>query len=176
MARAARGEDIEEFQSRDENGWLIRIDEATEQDLDAELTIIVDGTPLTVHKARLATDSQGNPLKDAEGRPKIRATTILDAIRAATNVGEVLRDEVASVLGSQTATDSPNVVLKQILQVGAERGGEYAFLQALIRHAEADAMFARDEPHKEAARFRLDRFRRGAMIDEKGQGPQPNLH
>ena len=37
-------------------------------------------------------------------------------------------------------------------------------------------LLARDEPHKEAARFRLDRFRRGAMIDEKGQGAQPNLH
>ena len=29
---------------------------------------------------------------------------------------------------------------------------------------------------EEASRFRLDRFRRGAMIDEKGQGAQPNLH
>ncbi len=37
-------------------------------------------------------------------------------------------------------------------------------------------LIARDEPHREAARFRLDRFRRGAMIDEKGQGAQPNLH
>jgi sarcosine oxidase subunit beta len=37
-------------------------------------------------------------------------------------------------------------------------------------------LLARDESHKEAARFRLDRFRRGAMIDEKGQGAQPNLH
>jgi sarcosine oxidase subunit beta len=37
-------------------------------------------------------------------------------------------------------------------------------------------LLARDEPHQEARRFRLDRFRRGAMIDEKGQGPQPNLH
>ncbi|MEO5324400.1 sarcosine oxidase subunit beta family protein [Mesorhizobium sp. CC13] len=37
-------------------------------------------------------------------------------------------------------------------------------------------LLARDEPHHEAARFRLDRFRRGAMIDEKGQGAQPNLH
>jgi sarcosine oxidase subunit beta len=37
-------------------------------------------------------------------------------------------------------------------------------------------LLARDEPHREATRFRLDRFRRGAMIDEKGQGPQPNLH
>jgi len=37
-------------------------------------------------------------------------------------------------------------------------------------------LMARDEPHPEAALFRLDRFRRGAMIDEKGQGAQPNLH
>ena len=37
-------------------------------------------------------------------------------------------------------------------------------------------LLARDTPHEEAARFRLDRFRTGAMIDEKGQGAQPNLH
>lgn len=37
-------------------------------------------------------------------------------------------------------------------------------------------LLARDEPHPTAAAYRLDRFRRGAMIDEKGQGAQPNLH
>ena len=37
-------------------------------------------------------------------------------------------------------------------------------------------LIARDEPHPTAAAYRLDRFRRGAMIDEKGQGAQPNLH
>jgi len=35
---------------------------------------------------------------------------------------------------------------------------------------------ARDEPHRLNADFRLDRFRRGDMIDEKGQGATPNLH
>ena len=35
---------------------------------------------------------------------------------------------------------------------------------------------AKDEPHRLNADFRLDRFRRGAMIDEKGQGATPNLH
>ena len=35
---------------------------------------------------------------------------------------------------------------------------------------------ARDEPHRLNARFRLDRFRHGYMIDEKGQGATPNLH
>jgi sarcosine oxidase subunit beta len=37
-------------------------------------------------------------------------------------------------------------------------------------------LLAKDEPHPTATAYRLDRFRRGAMIDEKGQGAQPNLH
>jgi len=35
---------------------------------------------------------------------------------------------------------------------------------------------ARNEAHKLNAAYRLDRFRRGYMIDEKGQGATPNLH
>jgi len=37
-------------------------------------------------------------------------------------------------------------------------------------------LIARNEPHPTAAAYRLDRFERGLMIDEKGQGAQPNLH
>jgi heterotetrameric sarcosine oxidase beta subunit len=37
-------------------------------------------------------------------------------------------------------------------------------------------LIARDEPHQLAAAFRLDRFATGRLLDEKGQGPQPNLH
>ncbi|WP_421780253.1 sarcosine oxidase subunit beta family protein [Kiloniella litopenaei] len=37
-------------------------------------------------------------------------------------------------------------------------------------------LLAKDEPHSVAAEYRLDRFKRGAMIDEKGVGAQPNLH
>lgn len=37
-------------------------------------------------------------------------------------------------------------------------------------------LLATDAPHAIAKAFRLDRFERGLMIDEKGQGPQPNLH
>lgn len=37
-------------------------------------------------------------------------------------------------------------------------------------------LLAKDEPHKTATEFKLDRFHRGALIDEKGQGAQPNLH
>ena len=35
---------------------------------------------------------------------------------------------------------------------------------------------ARDEPHALNAAYRLDRFRNGYLIDEKGVGAQPNLH
>ncbi|GBR26227.1 glycine/D-amino acid oxidase [Komagataeibacter nataicola NRIC 0616] len=37
-------------------------------------------------------------------------------------------------------------------------------------------LLARDEPHPVATAYRLDRFARGAVIDEKGMGAQPNLH
>jgi sarcosine oxidase subunit beta len=37
-------------------------------------------------------------------------------------------------------------------------------------------LLARDEPHPSARGLRLDRFRSGRVIDEKGQGAQPNLH
>jgi sarcosine oxidase subunit beta len=37
-------------------------------------------------------------------------------------------------------------------------------------------LLATDRPHETAAQYRLDRFRRGVPINEKGQGAQPNLH
>jgi methylglutamate dehydrogenase subunit A len=37
-------------------------------------------------------------------------------------------------------------------------------------------LIATDAPHPVAAAYRLDRFARGALIDEKGAGAQPNLH
>ncbi|MEO1206408.1 MAG: sarcosine oxidase subunit beta family protein [Pseudomonadota bacterium] len=37
-------------------------------------------------------------------------------------------------------------------------------------------LIATETPHKTAAAYRLDRFNRGAVIDEKGSGAQPNLH
>jgi heterotetrameric sarcosine oxidase beta subunit len=37
-------------------------------------------------------------------------------------------------------------------------------------------LIARDAPHEVAAAYRLDRFAKGYVIDEKGVGAQPNLH
>ena len=37
-------------------------------------------------------------------------------------------------------------------------------------------LLATDQPHKTATAYRFDRFAKGLMIDEKGQGATPNLH
>ena len=37
-------------------------------------------------------------------------------------------------------------------------------------------LLANDAPHETATAYRLDRFQRGYVIDEKGVGAQPNLH
>ena len=37
-------------------------------------------------------------------------------------------------------------------------------------------LIARDQPHPDAAAYRLDRFASGRLIDERGAGAQPNLH
>jgi heterotetrameric sarcosine oxidase beta subunit len=37
-------------------------------------------------------------------------------------------------------------------------------------------LLATDQPHETGRAFRLDRFERGYLIDEKGVGAQPNLH
>ena len=37
-------------------------------------------------------------------------------------------------------------------------------------------LIATDQPHETATAMRLDRFRSGAVIDERGAGAQPNLH
>ena len=37
-------------------------------------------------------------------------------------------------------------------------------------------LLATDQPHLTAEAYRFDRFLKGLMIDEKGQGNSPNLH
>ena len=37
-------------------------------------------------------------------------------------------------------------------------------------------LLATDTPHETATAYRMDRFERGYMIDEKGSGAQPNEH
>ena len=65
--------------ARDFNGQLVRMDKVTSADFERQITIRIDGQEVTVAKAVPLTDSQGKILRDSEGRPIPRATTILDA-------------------------------------------------------------------------------------------------
>jgi CRP-like cAMP-binding protein/Fe-S-cluster-containing hydrogenase component 2 len=61
------------------DGQLVRMDKVTAADFDARITITIDGREVTIPKAVPLTDSQGKLVRDAEGRPIPRATTIYDA-------------------------------------------------------------------------------------------------
>ena len=65
--------------SRDINGQLVRMDKVTAADFEKQITIKIDGREVTVPKAVPLTDSQGKIIRDSEGRPVPRATTIYDA-------------------------------------------------------------------------------------------------
>ncbi len=72
-------EEEEGLFARDVEGRLIRMDKVTADDFDKDITLTIDGRPVTVKKAVPATDAQGNLLKDDRGRVIPRATTIYDA-------------------------------------------------------------------------------------------------
>ncbi len=78
-AEMARREEEEGLFSRDIDGRLVRMDKVTAEDLDRDITLKIDGQPVTVKKAVPKTDAQGNILKDAAGLVIPRATTIYDA-------------------------------------------------------------------------------------------------
>jgi len=65
--------------ARDIDGQLVRMDKVTAADFEKQITIKVDGREVTVPKAVPLTDAQGKILRDSEGRPIPRATTIFDA-------------------------------------------------------------------------------------------------
>ena len=65
--------------ARDIDGQLVRMDKVTAADFEKQITITIDGREVTVPKAVPQTDSQGKILRDPEGRPIPRATTIYDA-------------------------------------------------------------------------------------------------
>ncbi len=65
--------------ARDIDGQLVRMDKVTAADFEKQITISIDGRPVTVPKAVPLTDAQGKLIRDSEGRPIPRATTIYDA-------------------------------------------------------------------------------------------------
>ena len=65
--------------ARDIDGQLVRLDKVTAADFQKQITIKVDGREVTVPRAVPLTDAQGRIVRDSEGRPIPRATTIYDA-------------------------------------------------------------------------------------------------
>ena len=65
--------------ARDIDGQLVRMDKVTAADFEKQITITIDGRAVTVKRAVPLTDSQGKLIRDPEGRPIPRATTIYDA-------------------------------------------------------------------------------------------------
>src|SRR3954449_3568568 len=74
-------DDDEGLFSRDINGQLVRLDAPTESDYEKNVTVQIDGVPVTVPLAEPLTDANGNIVLDLEGRTTPRYTTIYDAAR-----------------------------------------------------------------------------------------------
>ena len=74
-------DDDEGLFSRDVNGQLVRLDAPTESDYEKNVTLQIDGVPVTVPLAEPLKDANGNIVVDLEGRTTPRYTTIYDAAR-----------------------------------------------------------------------------------------------
>lgn len=73
------GREDEGLFSRDVDGQLIRVEEATANQLDQDVTLTINGQSVAVKKAVPTRDSQGNVINDPDGAPIPRLTTIFDA-------------------------------------------------------------------------------------------------
>jgi CRP-like cAMP-binding protein/formate hydrogenlyase subunit 6/NADH:ubiquinone oxidoreductase subunit I len=65
--------------ARNFDGQLIRLVEATAEDFDRDVRLTIDGESITVKRAVPLRDVQGEIVRDQEGRPIPRSTTIYDA-------------------------------------------------------------------------------------------------
>ncbi len=73
-------DDDEGLFSRDINGQLIRLDAPTERDYRENVTLEIDGQPVTVPLAEPLKDAAGNIIQNLEGRSTPRYTTVYDAV------------------------------------------------------------------------------------------------
>ena len=72
-------DDDEGLFSRDFDGQLVRLDSPTEKDYAENITLQIDGQPVTVPLAEPLKDANGNIVRDIDGRTTPRYTTIYDA-------------------------------------------------------------------------------------------------
>lgn len=75
----AQGRDTETEGARDENDAIIRQEKATREQFKELVTVFLDGYRVDMPKAVPVTDAQGNKLRDPDGRPIPRGSTIYDA-------------------------------------------------------------------------------------------------
>ncbi|MEQ9380186.1 MAG: 4Fe-4S binding protein, partial [Pirellulales bacterium] len=81
----------ESFFARDIDGQLVRYEGPRIEDFGVFVQVLVDDEPVTVRKAKPATDAQGNIIRDERGRLIPRDTTVYDAVHAryVKNTGDV---------------------------------------------------------------------------------------
>jgi ferredoxin len=65
--------------ARNFDGQLIRVEKTTATELDTDVQLTIDGRQVIVKKAVPTRDSQGNVIRDADGAPIPRPTTVFDA-------------------------------------------------------------------------------------------------
>src|SRR5262245_51515292 len=80
--------------ARDVNGQLIRIEPAQRQDYDRRVSVVIDGRAVTVPLAMPLTDSQGNIVRDRDGRTTPRYTSLYDAAAEAARLHSDYRNEI----------------------------------------------------------------------------------
>lgn len=83
LRESRRPYDEEGLFARDVDGQLIRVERATATDFDADVRVKIDGRELTLKRAVPQRDSQGNILRDPQGQPIPRYSTIYDAAQEA---------------------------------------------------------------------------------------------
>lgn len=79
LAEASKPFEDEGLFARNFDGQLVRVEKAKATEFDTDVTLTIDGRTVTVKKAVPTRDSQGNVIRDANGEPVPRLTTIYDA-------------------------------------------------------------------------------------------------
>jgi ferredoxin len=79
FAEEAKPFEDEGLFARNFDGQLVRVEKAKATELDTNVTLTIDGREVTVKKAVPTLDSQGNVIRDSNGEPIPRLTTIYDA-------------------------------------------------------------------------------------------------
>ena len=87
--------DEEALFSRDEDDRLIVREKASRDRFKDNVTVVIDGSTVTIPRCVPATDFLGNEIKETDGLPKPRNSTIYDAARTLVKDGVWSEDELS---------------------------------------------------------------------------------